>query len=143
MASLELVPHPSVLAVQVGVFLANLVVVKKLWVEPYLLVKERRQKLTVGSKDEATRLLAEAEKVAEEINSKLLTAASEAKASREGVREAALQRRTQILAAADAEAKAYVGTVERQVKEELMRERGKVPAVVHKLTDEVYTLALS
>ena len=44
MASLELVPHPDVLVVQAGVFLANFVVVKKLLVEPYLTVRDKRER---------------------------------------------------------------------------------------------------
>ena len=59
MASLILVPDPEVLAIQAGLFLVAVGVVKKLYVEPYLAVRERRQAATVGSKDEAARTLAE------------------------------------------------------------------------------------
>jgi len=143
MASLELIPNPQVPVVQAGIFLANLVVVKKLWVEPYLTVRDRREKMTAGSKDDATRFLADAERLSEEINAKLKSAAGEAKSHRETIRNAALARRAQILAAAESEAKAHVDTVERQIKDELTRERSKVPAIVQTLTDDVYKLALS
>jgi len=143
MAALNLVPDPEVLVVQAGIFLVALGVVKKLYVEPYLKVRERRLAATVGSKDEATKALGECDTIAQGIEQRLSGAASEAKAARETVRNAANLRRDELIAAATAEANAAVAAVEKDIQGELARERAKVPAVVAQLTDEVYSLALA
>ena len=143
MATLNLVPDPGVLVVQGGIFLVAMGVVKTLFVGPYLKVRERREAATVGSKDEAIKALAEADAISRMIEDRLAAAASEAKAARERVRDAATAKRDQLLAAATAEANAAVAAVERQIQQDVAAERTKVPGVVAQLTDEVYKLALA
>lgn len=143
MASLNLVPDPEVLVVQAGIFLVALGVVKKLFVEPYLKVRERREAATVGSKDEAARALVECDTLSSQIEDRLTGTALEAKAARAKVNAAALGKRDGIVATATTEANAIVAAVERQIQAELAGELAKVPAVVAQLTDEVYKLALA
>lgn len=143
MASLNLVPNPPVLAVQVVVFLAGLTIVKKLFVQPYMELRDKREKLTVGSKDEALKFLADSDRISQEITAKLNRTIDEAKKSRDQTREAALQKRSSVLAAAEAETKKLVADVETQVKQDLAAEKAKVPAIVKNLTEEVYKLALA
>ena len=122
---MNLVPNPTVLAVQAGVFLTNLVVVKKLFVEPYLSVRDRRDALTVGSKDEAQKFLAESERIALELQARIQTAAEEAKKEREKSREAAMVKRQAALAAASADAKKLIEQVEKQIQQDLTDEKAK------------------
>lgn len=143
MASLNLIPNPPVLAVQAVIFLANVVLVKKLFVEPYLQVKDRRDKVTIGSKDDATRLLAEAEQISQRVNERLQSAYDAAKVEREAIRNAAIAKRDDLLAAAEKDAKAHVESVERQIGDAMTREKAKVSGVVESLTDEVYRIALA
>lgn len=143
MASLNLVPNPPVLAVQAVIFLTGLFVVKKLFVQPYLELRDKREKLTVGSKDEAQKLLLETERVSQDIAAKLNAAITEAKQAREKTRDAALQKRQTALSAAEGDSKKLVQEVETQIKQDLAAEKAKVPAVVKSLTDEVYKLALA
>jgi F0F1-type ATP synthase membrane subunit b/b' len=143
MATLNLIPNPMVLGAQVGVFLANFVAVKKLFVEPYLSVRDRRQALTVGSQDEAAKALAKSEELTSQIERQLVAAASEAKAEREKIRDKALAKRSSLLAVAEADAKEKVAAVEREIQGEVKAETAKIPAVVQTLTDEVYRLAMA
>jgi F0F1-type ATP synthase membrane subunit b/b' len=143
MASLNLVPNPPVLAVQAAIFLTGLVVVKKLFVEPYLTVRDKREKLTLGSKDEAQKLLAECDRISQDITAKLNQAVADAKQARDKVREAALAKRQTALSAAEGDSKKLVAEVENQIKQDLAAEKAKVPAIVKSLTDEVYKLALA
>lgn len=143
MASLNLVPNPPVLAVQAVVFLTGLVVVKKLFVEPYMTLRDKREALTVGSKDEAQKLLQETDRISQEITAKLNAAIIDAKQAREKVRDAALTKRNAALSAAEGESKQLVQQVEAQIKQDLAAEKAKVPAIVKSLTDEVYKLALA
>ena len=142
MASLNLVPNPPVLIVQAGIFLANLAIIKKLYVDPYLTVRDRRDALTLGNKDAAAAALQEAEATQQKIAHVLAGAVDAAKKSRETVRLAAIEKRNGILGLAEAEAKAVVQAVEKQIQAELAAEKAKVPAIVAALTQEVYQLAL-
>lgn len=143
MASLELIPHPPVLAAQAVIFLVNVLVVKKLFVEPYFRVKDRRDKLTTGGKDDATRVLGEAEVMSAKINERLQSTYDAAKAEREKIRAAALAKRDTVLAVADRDTKTQIEAVSRQIQADLEQEKAKIPAVVAQLTDEVYRIALA
>lgn len=143
MASLNLVPNPPVLAVQAVVFLVGLAVVKKLFVEPYLSVRDKREKLTVGNKDEAQKLFQEAERVAQDVTTRISVAVDEAKKARGKTRDAAIAKRQAALAVAEGESKQLIAAVEKQIQQDLAEEKAKVPAIVKSLTDEVYKLALA
>lgn len=142
MASLNLVPNPPVLVVQAGIFLASLAIVKKLYVDPYLAVRDRRDALTLGNKDAAAAALTQAEAVQQKVADVLSSAADTAKKSREASRAGAIEKRNAILSAAEAAAKSEVNAVEKTIHGELAAEKAKIPAIVAALTQEVYQLAL-
>ncbi len=143
MASLNLIPDPQVLAVQVGVFLVNAVVIKKLFVEPYLRVNDRREAATIGGKDSALKMLDACETLTSEIETRLNSASDEAKRSREYTREKAQKQRTEIVKSAETEAKSVIAEVEATIKREIATERAKIPQVVSALVNEVYSQALA
>ena len=142
MASLNLVPNSPVLVVQAGIFLANLAIIKKLYVDPYLTVRDRRDALTLGNKDAAMAALDQAEATQQKITTTLSNAADAAKKSRDSLRAIAIEKRNVILAAAESEAKAEIDAVEKRIQSELAAEKAKIPAIVVLLTQEVYQLAL-
>ena len=67
MAGLNLTPDPTALGTQAVIFLGAVFVVKKLMVEPYLAVQEKRDRSTVGSKAEAADLQRKNEELIAEI----------------------------------------------------------------------------
>jgi F0F1-type ATP synthase membrane subunit b/b' len=143
MATLNLIPNPVVLGAQIGVFLVNYAVVKKLFVEPYLTVRARRNSLTVGSQEEATNAAVESDKIAKLIESRFVACAADAKSQREGLRERAQTDRDGLLAKAEAEAKSVIAEVERRIRDELATERAKVPEVINSLSEQLYQQAVN
>lgn len=143
MASIELIPKLPVMAVQAGVFLANCLVVKKLFVDPYLKSRAERERQTLGSQSEATGLAAEAERIAEGISHRLETSATDNHQSREKLRTSALERRRVIVSAAETESRAYVESAAREIRADAQTERAKVPGIVSALVDQVYRAAVS
>ena len=142
MATLNLIPNPMVLGVQIGLFYVNFLAVKTLFVKPYLSVRDRRQALTFGSQDEATKALARCDRISKDIESRYINSATEAKADREQLREQAQIARQTLLSAAEKDAKAEIANVEKQIREDLASEKEKIPGVIKTLSDEVYKLAL-
>ena len=59
MAELSLVPNPTLLVVQTGIFLNNVWLVNTLILKPYQKLKAARDQDTVGNQDEARRALKE------------------------------------------------------------------------------------
>lgn len=143
MATLELIPKVPVLIVQAGVFLANIAVVKTLFVDPYLKLQDRRDAMTIGNQVGATKILGECEAISRNITSKLEAAYSEAAAAREVVRASTIAKKTQMLKTAETEARAYVDAIEKEIQQEVAREKQKIPAVVNSLTQEFYEQTLS
>jgi F0F1-type ATP synthase membrane subunit b/b' len=143
MANLDLIPKVPVLAVQAGIFIANLGIMKKLFMEPYLKVRIAQDNQTIGSQGDAARLLNEADQVSSEINSRLQAALRLAKEGREKVRGAAIAERQALLNSAQEDVKTELEKVEAEIKRQLEHERQKVPNVVASLTSELYEIALN
>jgi len=143
MATFVLVPNPKVLAVQVVVFVAGYYAIKKLFVEPYMIIRDKREALTVGNKDEAVRALEEGASIATRIEARLAAVGAEAKQSRERKRDEALARRDSLISSAQEAARAEVAKVEGLIAADLASERSKIPNIISTLTDEVYALALA
>jgi F0F1-type ATP synthase membrane subunit b/b' len=143
MATLELIPKVPVLIVQTGVFLANIVVVKKLFVDPYLKLQDRRDAMTIGNQEGATKILSECEQITRSVTTKLESAYAEAAARREVVRATTLAKKTEMLRTAETEARAYVEAIEKDIQQEVAREKQKIPAIVNSLTQEFYDQTLS
>ena len=143
MAELSLVPNVSVIAVQTVVFLTNLVVVKKLFVEPYLTLKDRRDKLTTGSQSDAAALTLANEQAVIKIETAIQTAAREASKARELLRQEASVKRSTIIKQAEAEAAATISSVTKQIADDLNEQKSSVPGLVKQLTGEVYQVAIT
>jgi F0F1-type ATP synthase membrane subunit b/b' len=143
MANLDLIPKLPVLAVQAGIFVANLGIMKKLFMEPYLKVRDAQDRLTIGSQGDATRFEHEAEAISTDVNQRLVAAMEAARHSREADRAKALSTRQQLLDEAQAFGQGELNRVEGEIRRELESERSKVPAIVASLADEVYKVALT
>ena len=117
MAQLVLVPNPVVMAVQAGVFIAGAVIIKKLMIEPYLSVRDRREKLTVGNRDEAAMILNRCEIIAADVNKRLIQAAQTAHKAKEATRNSALERRNAIISAAEDESKATIARITAEINQ--------------------------
>ena len=143
MAELSLVPNVSVIAVQTVVFLTNLVVVKKLFVEPYLTLKDRRDKLTTVSQSDAAALTLANEQAVIKIETAIQTAAREASKARELLRQEASVKRSTIIKQAEAEAAATISSVTKQIADDLNEQKSSVPGLVKQLTGEVYQVAIT
>ncbi len=143
MATLELIPKVPVLIVQTAVFLANIVVVKKLFVDPYLKLQDRREAMTIGKQEGATKILGECETISRNVTAKLEAAYAEAAAAREVVRSNTTLKKTQMLKTAATEARSYVEAIEKEIQQEVAREKQKIPAIVNLLTQEFYERTLS
>lgn len=138
MSSLNLLPNPSVFLVQTGIFVANLYVVKKLMLDPYLKVKAKRDGLTVGSQQHASSLNQDNEKKFASIHQKLRDASEVIKEKTGAIVNEAQGKRDGILSGAEAEAKAYLSRAQKDVASELAQEREKIPTIVRQLSDNLF-----
>ena len=143
MATFVLVPNPTVLAAQLGLFVVGYGVIKRFFVEPYMIIRDKREALTVGNKDEASRAIIECAAIATRIEVGLAAVSAEVKKTREITRDKALARRDSVVAAAQESARSEVAKVEQLIAADLTAERAKIPSIIKMLTDEVYALALA
>lgn len=138
MAALNLDPNPLIIAAQMGIFIGAVVVVKKLMVEPYLRVKNKRDGLTVGSTDHAKTLVAENEKISADIQGQLQDAFQYAKKVKETALDSAEAKSREILASAKTHIEAESTKLEQELKGNLAEETGKAKSFVDNLATEVY-----
>ncbi|MEY4630325.1 MAG: hypothetical protein RIQ81_445 [Pseudomonadota bacterium] len=141
MAQLNLAPVPSVVAIQAVVFLVNMVIIRKLFLDPYLRLRARRDALTAGSKADANRLLFECDEIAAKVQEQIDTAAAVAASDRERIKTEAMNKRSGIISAAEEKAKNEFDSVASRIKQEVIEQRRLLPQVIERLTDEVFKLA--
>jgi len=142
MASLNLVPNAGLLAAQAGIFLANMVVIKKLMIDPYLKLKDKRQALTTGGQEEAEKILKDCELKGADLEAKITRAREDAKVLRQNSKADADTRQNQTLEAARKEAAEIVEKLRKELSENLRAEKEKIPQVVQKLSEDVYFASL-
>lgn len=138
MAALNLDPNPLIIAAQMGIFIGAIVVVKKLMVNPYLKVKDRRDGLTVGSTDHAKALVQENEQISGTIQNHLQGAFQYAKEVKESHLDAAETQSREILAQAKTAIEAESTQLAEQLKKDLTAETAKAKQYVDSLASEVY-----
>lgn len=143
MSALNLVPNVAVMAAQTGVFVANYYAVKKLLLEPYLKVYDKRRSLTVGSKEDSIRLIQSNSDKELKIKSSLEKAYGDAKAILETSVSGANAEKEEIISSADAEVKSYLEEARKELASDLVEVNKQVPAMVNGITDVIFEKVLS
>lgn len=138
MSSLNLVPNPTVLIVQAGIFLANAVVAKKFILDPFIKVHKQRYGATKGSQELAIKLEEENKTKTQGITFKIQEAASSAHKLRDEIVSKARSEKDLILKKAEAEARDYLEAMSKEIKSQIDVERIKIPSIVVAMTTEVY-----
>ena len=127
MSSLNLVPDPHLMLAQAGLFLANIYVINKKIVQPFVQLKEKRFQLTEGAQKEAQK--------AREKSSELLALIEErTKRAHQEVQKAAQKRKEQVEAVQSQESEKVRQESAERLKEAkdkmlagLREERKKIP----------------
>jgi len=143
MASLNLVPNPTVVAVQMGIFLTNLYIVKKMLLEPYLVLRAKRDGLTTGSQKDSERLSQESEAMTQSITTAVQSALVSASGAVEQIRATAQKRKDEIVKQAEEVARVQIENARKEIVSNLQAERAKIPATVKSVADEIYRMTLS
>jgi len=138
MAGLNLTPNPTIIAIQLGIFLTAYYSVKNLVLTPYLELRKKREIATSGRKDDALGLLGENETITSQIDQKLATATRSMRDEHAIVRRQANETKAAIIGAADAEARSELKQVQERIRAELAEQRAKLPQVIEQLSAELY-----
>lgn len=142
LAALNLTPDAGLVLTQAGLFLTNLYVVKKLMLDPYLKLKDKRYQLTLGGQKEAQEASQDVAAKTKLIDSKIAEAMGQAKLFREERKAQAQAKQLEMVDGAKAESKKKVEAVGAQVSAALEEELKKIPALVKSTTDEMFSAVL-
>jgi len=143
MAELSLVPNPTLLVVQTGIFLTNVWLVNTLILKPYQKLKAARDQATVGNQDEARRTLQEVTTISEAIKQKTTAALEQARQSIKSARDQAQNQQAQLTAAASAESQTFLDGFRTDLKTNLASERAKSKEILGTLSDEIFKKLLN
>ena len=143
MSSLNLVPNVAVMAAQTGVFVANYYAVKKLLLNPYLEVYDKRRALTVGSREDSIKLVQSNSDKEMKIKSDLEKAFADAKVILETSVTNASSEKEAIISSADAEVKSFLESARKDLSADLVEMNKKVPDMVDGITNVIFEKVLS
>lgn len=139
MSQLNLTPDPVIIATQAAIFLANMFVIKKLILNPYLAVRGRREASTGGSQHEAQKLAQDALGLEAKITDRVRAAHKEASLAREVIKTEALSRRAAKLARAEADTKASQLAVQNEITANLQEERANKEASIKTIAQSFFS----
>jgi F0F1-type ATP synthase membrane subunit b/b' len=143
MAELNLIPNPTLLAVQTGVFLANVWIVNALILKPYQKLKESRENLTTGKQDESKAVRAEIAVRLDDIKKQTSDAFEKARKMLAQAREQASNQQAEIVSSAHLAVQTELDQFRIALKSNLDQERAKAPQVVQGLAQEVFQKLLN
>ena len=143
MATLNLTPNPIAVATQAVLFIANVFIVKKLMLEPYLKIRARRDALTVGSKDEAIKFVASTTELNAQITKRMQDAHSSIKVEVEAIRAKASSERAGLIGVAEKSAKESLTKLQASIVAALNDERQKMPAIAKAIAHQFAEKVLS
>lgn len=126
LSSLDLEPKLSLMLVQAGVFAANYLVVRHLFVAPFLALRGAREKETEGAKEEAKSFLLEGKKVEQDIDARMQAAFNSAKEIRAKAQKRAHQEYDRVVAEARKRSEEHLKQVSSEIELALKQERQKV-----------------
>ena len=142
MADFNLVPVPRVLLVQVGIFIANTIVVKKLLIDPYLKLKAKRLDYTERKQAAATARFATLEQELTELRATRRSRLSALAQLRRKKYEQARARREELIVAATQEAEAAIKQAKEQLRREFDTAQAELDSTVGALSQEMFDLLL-
>ena len=142
MSQLNLSPDPIVIGAQAAIFLANMYVVKKLILEPYLSVRARREARTGGNQDAAQKLSQESQALEAKITERMRAAHKEAATARDAIKNEAITKRSATLSRADAAAKSEQAQIDAEITANLNSERAKKEETIKTIADSFFAQAV-
>ena len=138
MSSLNLTPNPVIIAAQTAIFLLNAFVIKKLILQPYLEVLNKRRALTSGKTKKADELMAEVARGRKTIQDRLAEAGQKAfNLVQEAKAEAEAKRRQQF-ESAKAAADQHILAKKQEIKSELENELKRTKTASSEMIKNVF-----
>lgn len=142
MADFNLVPVPRVLLVQVGIFIANTIIIKKLLVEPYLKLKAKRLDYTERKQAAATARFTALEQELSELRAQRKSRLSALAQMRRKKYEQARTRREELIVAATRESETAIKEAKASLRKEFEAAQAELDATVGNLSQEIFDLLL-
>lgn len=142
-AELDLIPKLPVLAVQTGIFLVNVGLIKNLFVVPYLKVRDDRERTTIGNKDDAIKMAAELKELQEDVDRRLSEGLKKIRQMRDERRKKALDQRQRMIDQAVDESKLWAQEAEKKLALVVQEEKAKIPKFVKEMSDTAFNTTIS
>ena len=142
MAALNLTPDFTLIAGQAVLFSVNLFVVSKLWVQPYLGLRQKQRVFTVDVKTHAEALFRECRAQLLAIEQQLEQEREKLRCEAERYRQMQLQQEKEQFAASRQEASAKIEQFRFELRSHLEAEKKKIPQFVSELSQRCLTAVL-
>ncbi len=140
MSDLNLIPNPQLMAIQAAFFVSQIVVVKCLFVDPYLKLKKLRDGATTGADSKAEELKNRVASLSREVHVAITKAHEEVRSIKEEGKVNAKKLREADLADAHKKMSELVRTARADVRANLQEERVKVRSFAGRFVEEFYAM---
>ncbi len=142
MASLNLVPNPPVLITQLIIFISNLFIIKKFFIQPYLELKKLRDASTKGKHEESLSISNRSKEIADEIEKKIFSTQSEALQIIKTKVNEGKSAREKISEEFKSKSESLIKEKSKVIDEEFKSAQREIESSIGKLTEEIYKKVL-
>ncbi len=138
MSSLNIAPNPKAVALLLIIFLANILIIKKLILESFLKLKKHRDALTTGSVAETKKIQQQNEILQKTIESKKKEAILEAQKISEIMISEAGKKQEELTREAQNKASAFLLEIRKGIQGDLLNQRMSIKEKAQQLSDVFY-----
>lgn len=139
MSQFNLMPNPTIVGVQFCIFMFVLVLIKNLFIKPYKLLREKRQALTIGTKQEGERLFAENQSILNSIESSLKEGQEKAKSIYQEISSTSKTEAEKIVLDSEKNMQHELQELQAQIRSDVSSIGEEIKVASNKISKEVYS----
>jgi F0F1-type ATP synthase membrane subunit b/b' len=143
MSQLNLKPDPVIIGIQAVIFLVNIGIIKKLFLEPYLALKDARDAATIGGQSQADQMLADSKRMQEQIDQRVRETFQRVSKTSEAVRVEAATKKQQLIADAEKHARDLQNAALAEIDAELKTARASIEKEIDQVASAMMTAVLA
>ena len=139
MSQFNLMPNPTIVGIQFCIFMFVLVLIKNLFIKPYKLLREKRQALTIGTKQEGERLFAENQSILNSIESSLKEGQEKAKSIYQEISSTSKTEAEKIVQDSEKNMQKELQELQAQIRSDVSSIGEEIKVASNKISKEVYS----
>ena len=138
MSQFNLMPNPTIVGIQFCIFMIVLVIIRNFFLKPYKLLREKRQALTIGTKQEGEALFEKNEQLLNEIDTTIKEGQKQAKELYQEISSSSKAQSEKLVIDSEKNLQQELQKIQEQIRNDMKEVHEEVINSSKKISKEVY-----